>query len=188
MHAWGYSSDPSTFNLYLLNKDKVPSVNLKIASNLTTSDDEYTFDGVDVLPGYVAFPRSNPPRPPSPFHFPPLIYSPSSAPDKQYEHKQPCSSPLTQIHSRSGYIFNLKDVSSNDILAQSEEFSVVAHGDNTTTSSAASTATATSSDGGSASNTDEPNAGTAVRAARLPVAGGVMGVVVGVACAFWGDI
>lgn len=45
------SSDPSTFNLYLLNKDKIPSVNLKIASNLTTSDEVYTFDSVDVLPG-----------------------------------------------------------------------------------------------------------------------------------------
>jgi hypothetical protein len=38
----------------------VPSVNLKIGSNLTTSDDEYTFDGVDVLPGYVGFPSAFP--------------------------------------------------------------------------------------------------------------------------------
>ncbi|KAJ0413291.1 hypothetical protein BJY00DRAFT_297114 [Aspergillus carlsbadensis] len=51
---WSSSdSDPSTFNLYLLITDKVPSVNLKIASNLTSSDEEYTFDGVDVLPEYV---------------------------------------------------------------------------------------------------------------------------------------
>ncbi|KAL3450511.1 hypothetical protein BJX65DRAFT_305347 [Aspergillus insuetus] len=135
----GYSSDSSTFNLYLLNKDKVPNVNLKTESNLTTSDDEYTFDRGDVLPG-------------------------------------------------SGHIFNLKDVSANDILAQSDEFSVVAHGDNTTTSSAASTATATSSNGGSASNTDKPNSGIAGWAAGLLVAGGVMGVVVGVVCAFWGDL
>ncbi|OJJ07623.1 hypothetical protein ASPVEDRAFT_76470 [Aspergillus versicolor CBS 583.65] len=129
---WSSSdSDPSTFNLYLLNKDIVPSINLKIASNLTTSDEEYTFDGVDVLPG-------------------------------------------------SGYIFNLKDVSTNDILAQSDEFTVVSHGDNTTTSSAATTATATSTDGGSASSTDEPNGA----ATGLPVAWGVMSVVVGIMCAF----
>ncbi|KAL3472067.1 hypothetical protein BJX99DRAFT_262674 [Aspergillus californicus] len=145
--AWSPSDDdPSTFNLYLLNKDKIPSVNLKIASNLTTSDEEYTFDGVDVLPGQVSF------------AFSPAAYS-------------------------SGYIFNLKDFSSNNILAQSDEFSVVAQGEDTVTSSATATATATSSSSGTGSSTDAPT-GAAVRGAGIPVAGGVMGVVVfGVMCA-----
>ncbi|KAJ5222736.1 uncharacterized protein N7469_008976 [Penicillium citrinum] len=135
-------SDPSTFNLYLLNKDKIPSVNLKIASNLTTSDDVYTFDSIDVLPG-------------------------------------------------SGYIFNFKDVSSNSILAQSREFSVVVHGENTTTSSATSTATATaavtSTGNGTGSSTDAQS-GAAARTFGLPMALGAMSIVVGMACELQGVI
>ncbi|KAJ5391992.1 hypothetical protein N7509_007482 [Penicillium cosmopolitanum] len=136
---WSSSdSDPFTFNLYLLNKDKVPSFNLKIASNVTTSDDEYTFDSVDVLPG-------------------------------------------------SGYVFDFKDVSSNNILAQSGEFSVVIYGENTTTSSATSTVTATSTGNETDSSTDAQT-GAAARTFGLPVAVGAMSVVFGMAYALQGNI
>ncbi|KAJ5591709.1 uncharacterized protein N7459_002078 [Penicillium hispanicum] len=130
---WSSShSDPFTFNLYLLNKDNIPSFNLKIASNLTTSDDEYTFDSIDVPPG-------------------------------------------------SGYVFDFKDVSSNNILAQSGEFSVVIHGENTSTSSATPTATATSTGNETGSSTNAQT-GAAARTFGLSVALGVMSVV-GMACA-----
>ncbi|KAJ5692279.1 hypothetical protein N7462_001702 [Penicillium macrosclerotiorum] len=130
-------SDPYTFNIYLLNKDIIPSLYLKIASNLTTSDDEYTFDSVDVLPG-------------------------------------------------SGYIFAFKDVSSNNTLAQSGEFSIVVHADSTTASVATSTATATSTGTATGSSTDAQT-GAGARTFGLPVAEGAMIVVVGMIFALQGN-
>ncbi|KAL2846160.1 hypothetical protein BJY01DRAFT_247337 [Aspergillus pseudoustus] len=131
------SSDPSTFNLLLLNQNRVPSVNIEISGNLTTSDESYTFDSVDVLAG-------------------------------------------------SGYIFNFKDVSTDNILAQSGEFTVVSAGSNTTnhstttvtTSSTAASSTgtpaSTASSSTASSSTETPTGGATVCKAAAPAAGGAV--------------
>lgn len=90
-------------------------------------------------------------------------------------------------YPRFGYIFDFKDVSSNNILAQSGEFSVVIHGESTTTSSATSTATATSTGNETGSSTNAQT-GAAARTFGLPVAVGVMSIVFGIVCALQGDI
>lgn len=86
-------------------------------------------------------------------------------------------------YPRSGYIFDFKDVSSNSILAQSGEFSVVIHGENTTTSSATSSATATAtSTGNGMGSTTDAHSGAAARTFGLPMAIGAMYIVIGMAC------
>ncbi|KAL2865218.1 GPI anchored serine-threonine rich family protein [Aspergillus lucknowensis] len=45
------SSDPDKFGLYLINDARLPSINLKIASDIDTSAGSYSFDGIDAIPG-----------------------------------------------------------------------------------------------------------------------------------------
>lgn len=78
-------------------------------------------------------------------------------------------------------MFNFKDVSSNSILAQSGEFSVVIHGESTTTSSATSTATA-------AATSTDAQSGAAARTFGLPMAMCGMIIVIGIACELQGVI
>ena len=106
---------------------------------------------------------------------------------------EPC--PKTDLYIRSGYIFNLKDSSSGDILAQSERFTVVTQGSNTTaltvssastTASGTSTASATVYSNGSTSGTDAdadaPTGGAGTGAVGGTVAAGLVaaGAVAGV--------
>ncbi|KAF3402359.1 hypothetical protein DPV78_003666 [Talaromyces pinophilus] len=89
------STDPANFNLYLINDDRLPSVSIEIASNVSTTAGSYSFDGVDVVPS-------------------------------------------------SGYRFTFKDTSNNDLLVQSDTFSIVAKGDDTTTVTSGTSTSATS--------------------------------------------
>jgi hypothetical protein len=45
------STDPSTFNIYLVNNAIYPTVSKKIASDVKTSSDSYTIDSVDATAG-----------------------------------------------------------------------------------------------------------------------------------------
>ncbi|KAL3472058.1 Ser-Thr-rich glycosyl-phosphatidyl-inositol-anchored membrane family-domain-containing protein [Aspergillus californicus] len=45
------NSDPSKFDLYLINDARFPSISFKIASEIDTSAGSYSFDGIDAIPG-----------------------------------------------------------------------------------------------------------------------------------------
>lgn len=46
------SSDPSTFDIYLVNNAIYPSVNKKVATGIKTSKGSYTVDDLDISAGY----------------------------------------------------------------------------------------------------------------------------------------
>lgn len=51
-----YSSDPSSFDIYLVNMNGYPNVNKLVAENVKTSDNSYTLkDLAGIDNGYVAF-------------------------------------------------------------------------------------------------------------------------------------
>lgn len=55
-----YSSDPSSFDIYLVNMHGYPNVNKLVAENVKTSDNSYTLkDLAGIDNGYVAFLASN---------------------------------------------------------------------------------------------------------------------------------
>lgn len=51
-----YSSDPSSFDIYLVNMNGYPNVNKLVAENVKTSDNSYTLkDLAGIDNGYVVF-------------------------------------------------------------------------------------------------------------------------------------
>lgn len=51
-----YSSDPSSFDIYLVNMNGYPNVNKLVAENVKTSDNSYTLkDLAGIDNGYVSF-------------------------------------------------------------------------------------------------------------------------------------
>jgi hypothetical protein len=55
-----HSSDPSSFDIYLVNMNGYPNVNKLVAENVKTSDNSYTLkDLAGIDNGYVAFFKFN---------------------------------------------------------------------------------------------------------------------------------
>jgi hypothetical protein len=52
LHTDKHSSDPSSFDIYLVKMNSYPPVNKLVAENVKTSDGSYTIDGVSVDSGY----------------------------------------------------------------------------------------------------------------------------------------
>jgi hypothetical protein len=52
------SSDPSSFDIYLVKMNSYPPINKLVAENVKTSDGSYTIDGLSADSGYVYFLRN----------------------------------------------------------------------------------------------------------------------------------
>lgn len=55
LHTDKHSSDPSSFDIYLVKMNSYPPVNQLVAENVKTSDGSYTIDGLSADSGYVLF-------------------------------------------------------------------------------------------------------------------------------------
>lgn len=121
-----YSSDPSSFDIYLVNMNGYPNVNKLVAENVQTSDGSYTLkDLAGVDNGYVDF----------------LTF------------KAFARFMVTDMCNSSGFQVNFmsNDDKNTGILAQSAQFNVESSDSTSSTTSASSTSTSTSSSSSSLS-------------------------------------